>query len=731
MTQPPSLRDARRLAGAVLFALCAVTAQDAAKSPRWQPSLCMQYRAVSSVAISPDGSRVAFVVRTPRMAGKQSEYRSHVWVANTDGSGARQFTRGAKSASNPDWSPDGNWLAFQSGRADDAAPASGDDEKGPKTQIWVLPMAGGEARPVTDAEAGVGSFRWSPGGTRIAYTMRDPETKAERKRKREKRDVELVDQEFKYSHVYVTTFDPTSDEIAPSVRLTGGEMHVTGFDWAPDGKRIAFSHQVDPRINTGRLSGDISIVTLPGDDVLASAKAVNANEKDPDDTDDADDTDAAPVPALGRVESLVGGAGVERSPYWSPDGRWIAYVSTGTKPEPIGLGDLYLIAAGGGEARRLAPTPNRSASILAWNSASDAIYLSEALGTTRHVIAVPRNGEAIRQLTTGDAVIGSASFSADGARVAFTHETSDTPANVWVTSTAEFAPTRCTDLHRDVPRPRMGATRLLSWKAPDGGPVEGLLTLPVDYERGRRYPLILNVHGGPGGVYTQGFTGAPSIYMLQYFAQQGFAILRPNPRGSTGYGKDFRYANVKDWGYGDLSDLLAGCDHVIELGIGDADRQFLMGWSYGGYMTSFAVTQTDRFRAASMGAGLPNLISMTTTTDIGDYLTAHMGGEFWDDYATYEKHSAIYHIKNVKTPTQVIHGSGDLRVPFTQGQEFYRALQRRRVPTEMVVYPRTPHGPREPKFLMDVSGRILTWFRKHMPAADGAAEAGHARERRK
>jgi dipeptidyl aminopeptidase/acylaminoacyl peptidase len=202
--------------------------------------------------------------------------------------------------------------------------------------------------------------------------------------------------------------------------------------------------------------------------------------------------------------------------------------------------------------------------------------------------------------------------------------------------------------------------------------------------------------------------------MLQTFAQQGYAVLRPNPRGSTGYGKEFRFANVKDWGYGDMDDLMAGVDHVIGMGVAHTDSLLLMGWSYGGYMTSFAVTRTDRFKAASMGAGLPNLVSMVTTTDIPDYLAGHMDGEFWNAYDTYEKHSAMYRIANVKTPTQVIHGANDLRVPFTQGQEFYVALQRRGVDTEMIVYPRTPHGPREPKLLMDVTGRILTWFDKHL-----------------
>jgi dipeptidyl aminopeptidase/acylaminoacyl peptidase len=265
----------------------------------------------------------------------------------------------------------------------------------------------------------------------------------------------------------------------------------------------------------------------------------------------------------------------------------------------------------------------------------------------------------------------------------------------------------------------MGRTELVTWTGPGDLEIEGLLTYPVGYEEGDRVPLVLDVHGGPAGAHSRGFTGGPGIYMTQVFAQHGYAVLRPNPRGSTGYGRDFRYANRKDWGYGDFEDLMAGVDTVVEQGVAHPDSLALMGWSYGGYMTSFAVTKTDRFQAASMGAGLPNLISMTGTTDIPDYLVAHMGGEFWNDYATYEKHSAIYRVDQVSTPTQVLHGAEDDRVPTRQGQEFYRALERQGVPTEMVLYPRTPHGPQEPKLLMDVTPRILDWFDQHLGRTSG------------
>ena len=696
-----------------LVPLCVISwasAQDPAPDA-WTPEVSMQYRSIGATALSPDGARVAFAVRAARISDSESEYRSHVWVARTDGGAPRQFTRGAESTGAPAFSPDGRWLAFTSARQADGDGEADDS----KSQIWAMPVDGGEARPVTAAPAGVGSFRWSPDGSRIAYTMRDPETAEEKKRKKEKRDVELVDQQFKYGHLYCVAFAPESDEIPDAWRLTGGPMHVTAFDWAPSGDRIVFGHQSDPRLNTGMIEGDLSIVTLP--------KEAPPAPPEPEDEDDQD-SEEAPVEPCGVVAPLLAGPGVEESPRWSPDGAWIAFVSSGAQPEPIGLGDLCVVSAAGGDVRTL-PTPNRSASILGWAADSDAVFLTEALGTTRHVVRVPVDPAAeMTFVTDGAGFAAATALAADANRIAYTWQTPDVPADVWIASTDGSGRRQVSDLHADCPRPPMGETRLLSWQAPDGTAVEGLLTLPVGYAEGTRYPLVLSVHGGPAGVYSQTFTGGAGIYMLQTFAQRGYAVLRPNPRGSTGYGKDFRFANFRDWGYGDLSDLLAGCDHVIELGIADPERQFLMGWSYGGYMTSFAVTQTQRFRAASMGAGLPNLVSMVTTTDVGDYLAAHMGAEFWDDYAVYEKHSAIYHIGAVTTPTQVIHGAQDLRVPFAQGQEFYRALQRRGVPTEMVVYPRTPHGPREPKFLMDVSERILAWFAVH----DASVEAVEAVE---
>ena len=629
---------------------------------RWSPALSMQFRSVSGVELSPDGSRVAYTVREAIMEGEKSEYLTHIWMAAVDGSFDIQYTHGERSASNPQFSPDGAYLAFTSSR-------SGEN------QVWRMRILGGEAEQVTEADPGVGTYRWSPDGTRIAFTMRDPETEEEKEAKKEKSYVTFVDQNWHYTHLYVLDLD--ADEPVAK-RLTSGEFTVTGFDWSPDGRSIVFAHKPTPALNDG--ATDISVV--PADS--------------------------------GAVRTLVSRAGSDGSPRYSPNGMVVAFTSDGGRPEPVGLSDVWIVAASGGEPRKLAETPDRRARLIDWSGDGYSLYVTEAVHTSRHLLELPANGGNATIVTRDDGVYGSYDLNADGSSIAFTYQNTATPADVYVASTSNMGRRKVTDVHADVPRPTMGRTELLTWESFDGRRIEGLLTYPVDYQEGRRYPLILNVHGGPAGVYTQSFTGSPSIYMIQYFAQEGYAVLRPNPRGSSGYGKDFRYANVRDWGYGDYEDLTSGVDHVVDLGVAHPDSLLLMGWSYGGYMTSFAVTKTDRFKAASMGAGLPNLVSMVTTTDIPDYLVGHMGGEFWDDYETYEKHSAMYRIENVTTPTQVIHGENDDRVPLRQGQEFYVALKRRGIPTEMIILPRTPHGPREPKLLMGVSDHILAWFERNL-----------------
>ena len=627
----------------------------------WTPEAMVNLPVVGSPEISPDGSTVAYTVRETLMEGEDSSFLTHIWVATTDGSMNRQFTRGDESASNPQFSPDGKQLAFTSSR---------DGE----SQVYKMYLSGGEAQKITSAENGVSSFQWSPDGEQIAYTMIDPQTEEEKTREQERRDVQIVDRDFKFSRIYVQSVN--GDE---AKAIYGEDLHTTSFDWSPGGSTIVFSHQPTPRIND-RYEMNISTVSADS----------------------------------GAVESLVDREGTDSSPLFSPAGDEVVFSSHGGEVEAIGLGDLYVIDVESGAIRELAHTYDRNASLVGFTSSGD-LLIREWKNTVSAIYTISLDGSAPVQITPDDGVYNSVSISKSGDHISFTYENSTDPREAYYSEIQEFSKQKVSTVFDDAQFPEFGETELLTWNSPDGKEIEGLLTYPVGYQAGDEVPLILMVHGGPSGIYAQSWTGSGGIYALQFFAEQGYALLRPNPRGSTGYGKEFRYANFQDWGYGDYEDLMSGVDHVIEMGVADPDSLVEMGWSYGGYMTSWIVTQTDRFKAVSMGAGLSNLVSMVGTTDIPDYLLGHMGGPYWDgNMETYERHSAVYHMDDVVTPTQIIHGANDLRVPLGQGQEFYWALQELGVDTEMILYPRTPHGPREPKFIADVSNQIIRWFDKHL-----------------
>jgi dipeptidyl aminopeptidase/acylaminoacyl peptidase len=668
--------------------LAAQEARDSA-AERWTPELLFRYRAIEGVAVAPAGDRIAYVVREPIIEAEKSEFVNQIWLATTDGRSSRQLTQGDASATSPAFSPDGRWLAYTTSRG------------GPPQLLWALPLDGGEAFQVTAVETGVAAFAWAPHGRSIAFLASDPKTEEEKKAEREKRDVIVLERAAhgfngrapgRNLHLHVVAFTP-GGERSEARRLTQSDFHIDAFDWSPDGRRIVFEHRPDRTSNTWLLAGDLSIV----------------------------DVDSR------EVRPLVTSGGVELSPRFSPDGRHIAFASTGTQPSPaFGLEDVYVVDATGGQPRRLAHLPDRSLTafggrIVGWARDGRSLYVSQAVRTERHLYELPADGGAPRQFTTDGGVYFHVAMSGDGSHLAFTYENAVKPHDIYISPIPRFAMTRVTDLHGPLPRPLLGRTEVIQWRSKDGREVEGLLTYPVSYRDGARVPLVVKVHGGPDAVWSMtfkegeaGLDGAST----QYFAQGGFAVLRPNPRGSTGYGSEFRSAVVGDMGQGPLNDILSGVDHVIALGVAHPDSLVITGGSYGGYMTAFAVTRTDRFKAASMIAAPSNLVSKVTTTDIPDHAATLMGSEPWDNFAAWQEQSPIHGVANVTTPTQVIVGREDPRVPITQGLEFYNALRRRGVATQMVIYPRTGHGPPgEPKFLVDLNHRIVGWFNRHLGRA--------------
>lgn len=633
---------------------------------RWTPEVMIKFKRVGGTAISQDGKWVAYTVSTPMLEGEKSEFLTHIWLVSADGSLNYQFTQGEKSCTSPQFSSDGMHLSFTSSRGSDG-----------KNQIWIMRLSGGEAEQLTKAKSGVSAYAWSPDAKRIAYTVTDPETEQEEKDRKEKRDMQLVDQNVKYAHLYTIAVEKNDKGERNTQRLTAGNFHITSFDWSPDGKTLVFAHQ-----------------SHPTPDVWPS-------------------TDIAAVPSdSGAVTPLVAWKGSDAAPRYSRDGQWIAFASDNGDPKWAGYEDLYIMPVRGGHPKKLSETPDRNFSIIAWAANGKEVFVSETERTSVRVFAIPTDGGKPHVITPGVGNYGGVSFSRDGGAMAFIHQTPQSAPDVHVTSTKKFEPRKLTDVNKDFPKLRVGKTEVISWKSKDGKEVEGLLTYPVNYEEGKRVPLILNIHGGPAGVFTQGFTAASATYPLQAFAQEGYAILRPNPRGSSGYGREFRFGNYNDWGFGDFDDDMIGVDKVIEMGVAHPDSLVICGWSYGGYMTSFAITKTNRFKAASVGAGVTNLMSFNGTADIPSFLPDYFGGEFWDRMETYMKHSAMFNVKKINTPTQVLHGEKDARVPLSQGQELYVALKRRSVPVEMIVYPRMPHGLQEPKFIVDAGKRMIAWFNK-------------------
>jgi dipeptidyl aminopeptidase/acylaminoacyl peptidase len=628
----------------------------------WTPELSMTVKRVSSVVPSPDGTRVAFVVAEAVMEGEKSEWLSHIHVAQADGSGSRQLTRGEKSDTSPRWSPDGAWIAFISSRSG-------------KANVWRINLGGGEAEQVTDEKGGVSRFEWSPDGRSIAFVMADPKSDDEEKADKEKRDWRTVDEQLKMPRLYVQPVEKDATGKRAARKLTEGNYVVTTFDWSPDGSTIAFSHQPTASPNDWPRA-DLSLVSV----------------------------------ADGTVRALLASPAAESEPAYSPDGTRIAYVASENPPSWPGGDTVHVVAAGGGAPKALAATPDENGGMVGWSADGARVFVTETTRTVPAIYALPVSGGAAVRVSPDTLSVGAASINATGTHVGFVSQAFDKAPEAFVAPLAgAFAAVQVGRVQPAIDAP-MGRSEVVSWKAPDGQAVEGILTYPVGYETGARVPMLLIVHGGPAGVFVNSFIGVGSQYPIAAFAARGYAVLRVNPRGSSGYGKAFRHANRADWGGGDYRDLMAGVDHVVSMGVADPDRLGVMGWSYGGFMTSWIVTQTKRFKAASAGAAVTNLFSFTGTADIPGFIPDYFKGEFWDAFEGWRAHSPVLNAKGATTPTLIQHGEADLRVPVSQGYEFYNALKRQGVTTKMTVYPRQPHGFVEPKMTLDAARANLEWF---------------------
>jgi dipeptidyl aminopeptidase/acylaminoacyl peptidase len=618
---------------------------------------------VGDPRLSPDGRQVLYTVSEADW--KANKRTSHIHRVGVDRTGAVQLTNGATGESSPRWSPDGATIAFLAKR--------GDDEH---NQLYLIPNAGGEARRLTRHASAVSRIAWAPDGASLYFTAPEPKTAEEKARDKAKDDVYAYDEEYKQLGLWRVAVADGAE-----VRLAGGDFSVTAYDVSRDGRRIA--HQRGPTPLFGDVGrGEIWVMDASG----ANARRLTTNE----------------VP--------------EGTLALSPDGERVAFTcDCNASFDFYYPSRLFVADVAGGAPRLVSPDFVPDVDAVAWSKDGRTLWAVANLGVRDELFGFDVASGRARALTDGRHSLGAWSYSAAADAHVLVAETAESPGEVQSLA-REGALQPVTRVHADFARRfRLPRLEKLEWKGKDGVTVEGLLYYPLDYQAGRRYPLAVQTHGGPQSSDQYGLGGSSSYIPL--LAAKGYAVLRPNYRGSTGYGERFVRDMLGAYFRNAHLDVMAGVDHVIAMGVADPDRLVKMGWSAGGHMTNKIITFTDRFKAACSGAGAANWISMYGQSDVRVYRTPWFGGTPWQKGApidVYWENSPLKYVANVRTPTLFLVGEKDPRVPMPQSVEMYRALKANGIQTRLWVAPREPHGWQELRHQLFKINVELDWFERHL-----------------
>lgn len=648
--------------------------QELPDMPSFQDVLSLE--SVGGVSISPDGARVAYTVRSTDW--EENGYDTEIWLA-ADGA-PFQLTRTADgSSTSPQWSPDGRWLSFLA-------------DRGEGNQVHLIDPGGGEAWAVTEVEGGVTSYRWAPTGDRILLRVREPETDEDKARSEQYGAYAVEDEEYRNSHLWMVDIDSVGETTEPE-RLTEGDFHVADAEWSPDGARLAYVRQPNANL-LSFMETDIYVLDLESGESLG----------------------------------LVTGPGPDSGPEWSPDGEWILFSEFDRD-----LGSLYYlngefarIPAAGGEIEVLTASFDEDPFGATWTEAGIRFMASDR--TERKLYTLDPVTGAIEALALPTPIVGSWDFTPDGRTLAFTGQSDASLSEVyraWGTmatgggSGASERPeyVRLTDMTAQTDGWSLGTREVITWTSEDGAEIEGVLFKPADFDPDTRYPLLVQIHGGPTGT-SRPTAVATYVYPIIHWLAKGAVVLQPNYRGSAGYGEAFRRLNVRNLGVGDMWDVMSGVRHLIDEGIADPDRMGAMGWSQGGYISAFLTTNTDRFKAISVGAGISNWMTYYVNTDIHPFTRQYLKGTPWDDPEVYAKTSPMTNITRATTPTLIQHGEFDRRVPIPNAYELYQGLQDQGVDTRLIVYKGFGHGINKPKELLAGVWHNWQWFARHIWGED-------------
>ncbi len=639
--------------------------------------------------LSPDGRYVAFTVHRACKDGTP-ELPGVIWLADVEAGQSRQFTFGPATDQSPRWSPDARRLAFLSDRV-----------KPGQRQVYVIDLDGGEARRLTSLHGDVDWLAWSPDGREIAFTHVEAEpepatvrwghyahSNASEAAPIVGADAHVADDRPRYVRVYAV--DVETQALRP---LTPDGYQVHEFAWSPGGDRLALIARQGDWTPSGWYTAQLYVIPVQ-----------------PRGSEDRS----------GEMRQVCSASRQICAVTWSPDGKQLAYLTSIISDQPLWQGDVCIVNADGGDPRQITPSDTPlSFTKLAWIEPDRMIYSARQLDGTSFGTLTVSSGQ-IEPIWSDYAMIGDwtvprISVDAMGKAFATVLERPHTPPQVWTGSLEDKAQPWKQVSQFNYPSLKMGQMMPTTWCAPDGLEIVGHIVYPVDYEPGKRYPTFVEIHGGPAWSWLPHYA-VWWEWWYQYLAGHGYLVFLPNIRGSTGRGTAYTEANVGDMGGADWQDVLSGVDHLIEMGLADADRLGIGGWSYGGFMTAWAVSQTTRFKAAIMGAGLGNWESYYGQNNIQDWQRVYFRSTPYEDPAAHRAKSAIAFIKQARTPTLILHGEEDHDVPVPQAREMYAALKAMGVETQLVTYPRENHPILERQHQLDLLTRLLEWCDRHMKA---------------